>query len=601
MAMRSVRALACMAAVAAAALAAPAQAQEEDGGRVERLRVALNGFENNITPFTHTFASSPNTHDLIMLVYDSLFWSQVRQEPEPWLAEKAVPSDDFRTWTVTLREGVEWHDGRPLTAEDVKFTFDYYRDTAPPGRYAHHVGDVPPYVRGEVVDERTVRLRFGAPAPTFKILPGADLPIIPKHVWEGVEDPARRAQQLPVGSGPFEVVEIESDQRYRLVANEDYFKGRPLVDELVMPIVKDPTAAFQALRAGQVDMVPVNVPPEVAEQFSRSPEIEVVDSTRLESEQIYFNARKEPLTDARLRKAISLAVDTDAIVERVLLGQGEPGHDSFIHPGSPWALPGAGHEHDVERARALLEEAGYREGTDGVRLDKDGEPLDIEVLVSSFDPLGLRAVQLAARQVREIGVRLRPEALDPASLRERTSGTPDQAPPADAYVGTLESHAHVDPDSLYYFFHSPGRKGFGAVFTGWGNEEFDRLVERATGLPAEERKPLLHEAQGILAEEAPLVTLWYRAGQWAYRPDAYDQWLADPGQGIFTKRSFLPGYERTATAAALTGEGGGGDGDGGFPAWLIAALAAGALPGVLLAARRRRRRRLAEEDEEGAF
>ncbi|MDP9386830.1 MAG: ABC transporter substrate-binding protein [Actinomycetota bacterium] len=519
--------------------------QAEGPTRATRLRVALNGFENNITPFTMSFGAFPNTHDLMMLVHDTLFWSQVKEDPEPWLAESAEPSEDFKTWTVKLRPGVTWHDGRPLTAEDVKFTFDYYEKQAgASGRYAHHVFDAPPFESAEVLDERTVRLTYAAPAPQFEIMPGADLPIIAKHVWENVAEPAKATTQLPVGSGPYKVVEIVPDQRYRLQANDAYFKGKPTVDELELAIVKDPAAAFAALRTGEVAHVARNVPAELSGPFEKTRGLEVSRGTNFESTQLYFNARKAPLGDAKVRKAISLAVDNEALVKTVLLGQGRPGHDNYVHPDSPWALPDGGHEHDPARAQRMLDEAGFTaKDPDGVRKSPTGTRLEFSVLVSSFEPQDQRAVQLVAQQVAPIGVKLNPETLDPAALRERRRPPgPGQPPPYDAYVSSLEAHAHVDPDALYYFFHSPGPKGFGGQITGFTNPRFDALVEQATTLDDDERKPVLHDAQRILAEETPMVVFWYREGEWAYRPEAYAGWVQDPGHSLFTKRSFLPEY-----------------------------------------------------------
>jgi hypothetical protein len=119
-------------------------------------------------------------------------------------------------------------------------------------------------------------------------------------------------------------------------------------------------------------------------------------------------------------------------------------------------------------------------------------------------------------------------------------------------VGNIESHAHVDPDALYYFFHSPKKsptdkeKGFGATITGYTNPEFDSLVEQATTADSATRRRLLSEAQAILARDVPQQVLWYPDGIWAYRTAAYDGWVNDPGQGIFTKRSFLAGYDDIA-------------------------------------------------------
>lgn len=569
------------------AIAAPhAAAQDEEGGdEPTTVRVALSGYENNITPFTTTFASG-RPDDLLMMVYDSLFWSQVSEDPEPWLAESATPSRDFRSWTVRLRPGVTWHDGRPLTAEDVKFTFDYFKDTAPPGRWTHHVSDEPPYERGEVLDERTVRLDFARPAPTFPILPGADLPILPRHIWQDVDDPSTATGEPPVGSGPYKVTEIVPDQRYRFEANDDYFKGEPLVDVIEIPIVTDENAAFQALQTGQVDYVDRDVPPAVVEEFESSDDIEVARGTDFDSTELQFNARTPPLDDPRLRKAMALAIDYDALVERVLQGDGQPGSDSWMHPSSRWALPDAGHEFDPQRAQRMLDEAGYRRGPDGLRLGPDGAPLEFEVLVSSFEPESVRALQLAARQVQQIGVRLQPEALDPAALNERTSPGPDGPPDYDAQMAGFDWHAHTDPDNLYFFFHSPGERGIGKVFTGWSNSRFDQLVERAAGMSAQDRTPLMHEAQRIMADEVPLLTFWYRDGVHAYRSDAYDGWITDFGHGVFTKRSFLRPYAQAASSSQTGDE----DGGGAVP-WIVlgvVVVAGGAVTAVLVARSRRK-------------
>jgi len=555
----------------------------------KRVRVSLPGYENNLTPFTVTFGAFPNTNDLIALVYDSLFWSQVKTDPEPWLAEKAVASPDFTVWTVTLRPGVKWQDGTPLTAEDVKFSFDYYgRFPGAAGRYAHHVSDQPPLQSAEVVDPATIRLTYKQPTPNFKIMPGADLPIIPKRIWENVTEPSKFTKDLPMGSGPYKVVEMVTDQRYRLEANPLYFKGKPTIDQIDLPIVKDPASAFAALRTGELDSVAGNVPPELVGQFSsQTPGVKLVKGTKFESVQMYFNARKAPLDDPKLRKAISLAVDTQALVDTVMLGQAKPGLDSFINPDAPWALPGGKHEYDPARAQKMLDDAGYTaRDPDGVRKTPDGKRLEFSVLVSSFEPQTQRAVQLASQQVAPLGVKLNAESLDPATLRGRRSGPPGQPPPYDAYMGTLETHGHVDPDALYYFFHSPGPKGFGASVTGYSNARFDSLVEQATTKGLEERKPLLYDAERILAEEAPVVVFYYPTGNYAYRTAAYDSWVSDPGQGIFTKRSFLPDYAKASGQAASASTKSSGLKPGAVLLLVGAVVVIGA--GLLVAGRRRR-------------
>ena len=511
--------------------------------QAKTVRVALNGYENNLTPFSLMFQSAPNVHDILNLVYDTLFWSQVKENPEPWLAESAEPSPDRKVWTVRLRRGVTWHDGKPFTAADVKFTFEYYVQYADQaGRHGHHVADAPPFERAEIVDDQTVRLVFKEPAPTFLQLPGADLPILPKHIWESITEPAKSTKSLPIGTGPFKMVEIVPDQLYRMAANESYFKGRPTIDELVVPIIKDPAAAFAALQAGQVDMVARNVPPELVEQFSSNKSLKLIKSSKFESIQVNFNTRKGDLANPKVRKAISLAIDSQALVKTVLLGHGLAGRDGFMHPGSPFALPGGSHGYDPKQATDLLVAAGFTQvDAEGFRSTADGRRMQVSILVSSFEPQSLRAVQLAAQQARAAGIKIIPEIVDPATMRQQRQASIAKAPSYDAYVSTYESHFHVDPDSLYYMFHSPGPKGFGVVITGYASPRFDAVAEQAAAtLDMKARKEMLYDLQRILTDEMPMLVLYYPDGIFAYRPAAFDGWVADPGHGIFTKRSFLP-------------------------------------------------------------
>jgi len=357
-------------------------------------------------------------------------------------------------------------------------------------------------------------------------------------------------------------------------------------------------------------MVERNVPGELVDQLKGTSGIGVAEGTRFESIQLSFNARKKPLDDPKLRKAMSMAMNLDEVVKTVLLGRARPGRDTYLHPDSPWATKNGGHQLDVAGANAMLEAAGYTaKDVDGVRKAPDGKRLEFSILVNSFEPLELRAMQMIAMQQQDIGVKYTVEPLDPATLRSRRNAPgPGQLPTYDGYVGNIESHAHVDPDALYYFFHSPPKpgekvKGFGAAITGYTNLEYDRLVEQASVAEADERHRLLNEAQGILARDLPQQVLWYPDGIWAYRQAAYDGWVNDRGQGIFTKRSFLTGYEGIAVSKAGGQEGGTGAGatstssDGGIstlPFLIGGALLVGLIAaGIVLS----RRGKAAAEDE----
>ena len=519
------------------ALAPLAAAQDDDDIVV---RVGLHAAEKNLNPFIVPQAL-PLTHDFTMLVYDTLFWSQSRLDPEPWLATGAEPSEDFRTWTVTLREDVLWHDGTPFTADDVAFTFQYFSDDGGPGRYGHHVYDHPVFESASVVDGATVEITFQDPVTTFKLLPGGDIPILPKHIWEGVEDPRADATSLPVGTGPFVMVEYDPGVSYRLEANPDYFLGPPLVDTLIMPVVRDAQAAFAGLQTGELDFVTRNLPAPLVPRMQENDEVAVATGNRMQSLYLMFNTRKPILRDPAVRKAMSMALDVQAIVDIVEGGLGRPGNDTWTHPDSPWAHPVGGHAFDIDGANSMLDAAGYPLGDGGVRRSADGAPLEFTLLVNAAAPPQIRSGELVAEQLSAIGVDITVEPLDPPAITAARRPGPDGPPKVEMFIAVFESHAHADPDHLFFFFHTPGR-GVGGIFSGYANPDFDAVLEDALDAPINEKLTLIGQAQEIFAAEAPAVVLYYPDGRWGYRPGAYDGWISDPGHGVFTKRSFLAPY-----------------------------------------------------------
>ena len=531
------------------ALAPLAAAQDDDDILV---RVGLHAAEKNLNPFIVPQAL-PLTHDFTMLVYDTLFWSQSRLDPEPWLATGAEASEDYRTWTVTLREDVRWHDGMPFTAEDVAFTFQYFSDDGGPGRYGHHVYDHPVFESASVIDDLTVQITFEDPVTTFKLLPGGDLPILPKHIWEGVEDPRADATSLPVGTGPFVMVEYDPGVSYRLEANLDYFLGQPLVDTLIMPVVRDAQAAFAGLQTGELDFVTRNLPAPLVPRIQENEELAVATGNRMQSLYLMFNTRKPILGDPAVRKAMSMALDVQAIVDIVEGGLGRPGNDTWTHPDSPWAHPAGGHTFDVDDANSMLDAAGYPLGDGGVRRSADGAPLAFTLLVNAAAPPQIRSGELVAEQLSAIGVDITVEPLDPPAITAARRPGPDGPPTVEMFIAVFESHAHADPDHLFFFFHTPGR-GVGGIFSGYANPEFDAVLEDALDAPIDEKLTLIGQAQEIFASEAPAVVLYYPDGRWGYRPDAYDGWISDPGHGVFTKRSFLAPYAAGSAAPEQAAE-----------------------------------------------
>ena len=343
------------------------------------------------------------------------------------------------------------------------------------------------------------------------------------------------------------MVEYNPGVSYRLEANDDYFGGAPLVDTLVMPVVTDAQAAFAGLQTGELDFVTRNLPAPLVPRVQDNEELSVITGSRMQSLYVMFNTRKPNLRNPEVRKAMSMALDTQAIVDIVEGGLGRPGNDTWTHPDSPWAHPVGGHALDVGAANEMLDEAGWRLGDDGVRRNADGAPLAFTLLVNATAPPQIRSGELVAEQLSAIGVDITVEPLDPPAIAAARRPSADGPPTVDMFIAVFESHAHADPDHLFFFFHTPGR-GVGGIFSGYTNPAFDAILEEALTAPIDEKLELIGQAQEIFAAEAPAVVLFYPDGRWGYRPAAYDGWVSDPGHGVFTKRSFLAPY--TAGSAA---------------------------------------------------
>ncbi|TCJ16725.1 peptide ABC transporter substrate-binding protein [Rubrobacter taiwanensis] len=496
-------------------------------GEADRLTIAV---PQDVGPL-NIFAQ--HEEPLTELVYDKLLApSPYVEEPRPWLAE-SVERIDPETWEVTVRDGITWHDGEPFAAGDVKFTFEYFLE-APTGRWTHHISEVPHVEEVEIVDENTLRLSCAYPCPELGPVTLADLPILPQHIWEDVPgDRAATYNELPVGTGPYRLVEYSAERGYRFEANEDYFAGRPLVDELVMPIIEDTAATFTALRSGELDAAARNVPPELVPEFESSRAIALAETAPLQFDEIRINYEREPFDIPEFRQAFSLAVDRRELLDTVLLGQGRPGTQGYPHPDSPWTSPDNRQPYDPERARQILDGLGFvdRDG-DGVRETPDGNPLEFTIKVAGTEPSQVRAAELVVKQLGEAGISMTVQTLDPGAMGELFTSRD-----FDTSLGTITAHGVADPTQ----FIMSHRSGYLWNLPEVPYPEMEALIEEwMQATTVEERTRISFEMQELFNSQPTSIVLYYPEERWAYRPDAHDGWVESPGYGIVHKWSFLP-------------------------------------------------------------
>ena len=505
--------------------------------RPVNLRMAILADESTLNPYTYVLCYPG--WNMLNLVYDTLLILDADSVPKPWVAKEYKVSADGKVYTLTLRDNVKWHDGKNFTSADVKFSFEYYKKNAR-GRFTTPVRDI---VSIDTPNDTTVVITLPAANPSFIFEPLADAPIMPKHVWENEADPKKITNAT--GSGPFKLTEYKAEQFYRFTANATYFAGKPAVDELLMPIIKDPTTVFASLRTGEIQATTRELSPELVKDFSAAADFKVQRGVGFATTMLLFNSERAPWDKKEVRQAVGLVIDTQKLVDTVLLGFGTPGNPGWLHPQSPYHDPAVKAEFNVAKAKTLLDGLGYKDtNNDGIR-EAAGKNIEGTLLVYSNNPQRIRAAELIAAAVKDIGISFKVTALEVNSLDAKVWPDFDVAKGRDFDVSMWgwSAPVQVNPVRMAQLVHADPKIGNSNV-GGYKNPAADKLGEelRVTTDP-EKQKTLVRQMEALIAQEMPFVLLYYVDGNYVYRTAAYDKWVYQKGQGIFNKLSFLPGVK----------------------------------------------------------
>ncbi|MDQ0987423.1 ABC transporter substrate-binding protein [Streptomyces sp. V2I9] len=376
---------------------APSEARADDGKTT--LTVAVAQSVDSLSPFLAQRLVSTSIH---RLMYDYLTnYDPKDNKAIPGLATAWEPSADKLTWTYTIRSDSKWSDGQQATAEDAAWTFNtMMTDEGAATSNGSFVGNFEK-VTAPSKDKLVIKLK--EPQATMAAL---DVPIVPKHVWEKVDDFSKfnNDKDFPVvGNGPFILTDYKVDSFVKLKANKDFWRGSPKFDELVFRYYKDQDAAVAALRKGEVSFVAgsPSLTPAQSASLEKAPDIEVNDAPgrRFFALAVNPGARTKggqkfgdghpALLDQKVRHALFMAVDRKTIIDKVFQGHAVEG-EGYIPPrfGNYFWKPSADQKlaYDPEKAAALLDEAGYRKNSAGKRVGKDGKPLDFRILCHATDP-----------------------------------------------------------------------------------------------------------------------------------------------------------------------------------------------------------------------
>jgi peptide/nickel transport system substrate-binding protein len=507
---------------------APADGGGENADAV--VVVSIPQDEGTLTPFTHTTA--PPALDL---VWDTLLVNDTENRLHPLVAESYELSDDLTTYTFTIREGMTWHDGEPLTVDDVVFSFEYQQE------FGFATGGLQAAVASvEAVDESTVVLTLTEPNSDFEQNVLASVKMIPEHVFADVADPMTAGIEVAIGSGPYRITEYVPDQRYRLEANVDYVPGPPTVGVIEMPIIPQASTAFSALRTGEVDMSSVPLDTQLIGDFEGADGVELIQGSFFSPQLMVINAERAPLNDADLRMAISRAIDVQELIDVVALGVATPPNAGFLHPRSPLVTDVVDHVYDPEEAARILGDLGAVAGDDGVRV-LDSEPLSFTLLVDSIETNSVRVAEITAEMLAEVGIEVTVEPIESQTVYDRVWPEFDVAngrdfdltmfswqPVLQTRAGRFGGLVHSDP--------TRGSLNIG----GFSDPAADELVDAIDDAPDEATR--LDAVQGLselIAEEVPFVTLYFPDTTFAYRPESFDGWQYREGLGPFNTSSFV--------------------------------------------------------------
>jgi peptide/nickel transport system substrate-binding protein len=519
----------------------------------------------------------------------------------PGLAE-SWSSEDGKTWTYKLREGLKWSDGTPLTAEDIAYTINRAREE----EWLNYTSTVA-NLTAKAPDEHTVVVTSSVNDPK---LPALSLYVVPKHIWEKI--PADEISNYPaldgVGSGPFTLTEWKKGQFWKMTANPNFWRGQVPIDEVVFRVFRNADAMVAALKSGEIDAAH-EVPAASFPDLENTDGIVAVQGEQGGFDYLVLNAYggKPPrdtskfgapnpaLLDLRVRQAIAHAIDKETLVERVLSGLGTPGTTMSPSANPEW-IPELSSEDtydfDLDEANRILDEAGYKDSDgNGIR-EYEGKDIVLRYVIRTESPYSKPYAEFISGWLKEIGIGTTFSSYDDGQLIE-VAGKGD----FDMYVWGWTPF--VDPDPMLSYFKCDQISVDASDFTNYYNDtglcdpEYDALYKQQNQeLDHDKRLAIVHDMLTRFYRDASYIVTATSPDLQAYRTDRFTGWVrqpADIGPVLFTNSS--PTYWSLQPIAE-----GGSDGGGLSTATIVAIVVVGGI-GIALVAWFVARRRTIEERE----
>ncbi len=492
---------------------------------------AVVGLINDIpdmSPLTSTDhnASQIQTHVLFMplVMYDERF------QPVPYLARSWEISPDTTELTFHLRRDVLWHDGVPTTAHDLKFSYDLARD--PETGFANaafwtHYGEA------VAVDSFTFRIAMTPHADYLD--PWRAFAAVPRHVLQGVPAAELRTHAFstgrPLGNGPFRFVSRQPGQNWVFAANEDHpaeLGGRPYLDRIVYRVISEPTTLLTELLTGRIDYY-IQPTPEQAARIDATPGVRLHTFDDRAFVILGWNGRRPMFSDPRVRRALTMAIDRQEIIDGIGYGFGSVANSTV--PPIFWQYdPDAGTDlgYDPEGARRLLEEAGWRDRNgDGILQNERGEPFRFTTLTNHGNQERVDILAKVQSDLRRVGIQMEPQVLEWGTLLSRINDV--ERRDFDAVLIGWVTEFRIDDRDLLHC----DERDQPYQWVGYCNREVDQLLDvLPTIVDREAARPLWQRYQRLIGQDQPYTFLYFQQRRSGIadrlrgvEPDARGDWL----------------------------------------------------------------------------
>ena len=566
---------------------------------------------DSANPFTGIVAEA---YEIFQMEYPTLTeYSAKDFSIVPGIAESWQESADHTTWTYKIRSGLKWSDGQPMTAKDAAYTFNRilkgeYEKT----NFGSYVANI---TSAEAPDDTTLVLKVSKPTP---IMTKLVVYILPQHIWEKIDENAVKSYKNEgtpdsptVGAGPYVMVERRVGQFIRMQANPSFYRGKPAVDEVVFKIYSNADALGQALKKGEVDFAD-SIEANVFKTLQNQPGITAVNAVYSGFDELAFNTGaalddgtpigdgNPLLKDKALRSALGWAIDRQALVDKVLGGGGSPG--STIIPPLYAALhlkPANEVTYDPEKAKSLLDAAGYKAGADGIRADAKGNKLSFRLFARSDSDTSQKSVQFIKSYLAAVGVETNVKVVSSDALTEIIG---------QGKFDMFEWGWVVEPDPNYQLstFTCANRsyKDGGQILANlsdsfYCNPEYDKLYELQGGQTDEaQRWETVKQMQQMLYDDAPYIITYYYDNPEAYRSDRFTGFVPQPdpdGSLLFQYGTWS--YENMKPVSADSGAGSSSSSSSSTALYIFAALAALVIIAIVVVVLSRRNRTAADLDD----